>query len=207
MTSTKSLWGKNLYTHRRDVYQNQAHFTIMFISCNYAAKLWASHESESAQARAFEESREYILPVRFDATDVPGILRTIGYIDLRTKSLSAVCDLILKKVEESRRRTERPKHVIVDGNHAQGEDHAILKLWFWEKAKGSSYFSILVDVSQYGLLDELLDDVFMHYLAEAVPPYTYGSSWLIMGEPFGTRVISPPELARHLGRPIHQIAP
>jgi hypothetical protein len=126
MTSTKSLWGKNLYTHRRDVYQNQAHFTIMFISCNYAAKLWASHESESAQARAFEESREHILPVRFDATDVPGILRTIGYIDLRTKSLSAVCDVILKKVEESRRRTERPKHVIVDGNHAQGEDHAIL---------------------------------------------------------------------------------
>jgi len=30
-----SLWGKDLYTHLRDVYQNQAEFTVIFISGNY----------------------------------------------------------------------------------------------------------------------------------------------------------------------------
>jgi hypothetical protein len=45
-----------LYTRLREVYQHQVHFTIIIISTNYAAKLWTSHERESVQARAFEES-------------------------------------------------------------------------------------------------------------------------------------------------------
>jgi len=130
------LWGKNLSTHLRDVYQHQVHFTIIIISNNYAAKLWTSHERESVQARAFEESHEYILPVRFDDTDVPGILRTTRYIDLRAKSLSALCELILQKLEESRRRTGRPKHVIVDEYRAPSEDQAVLKVSFWDKEMG-----------------------------------------------------------------------
>jgi hypothetical protein len=81
-----TLWGKNLYNHLRDVYQHQARFTIIFISREYASKLWTSHERESAQARAFEENQEYILPARFDDADVPGILRTIAYVDLRETS-------------------------------------------------------------------------------------------------------------------------
>lgn len=30
-----TLWGKNLYTHLRDVYENKASFTVMFISEHY----------------------------------------------------------------------------------------------------------------------------------------------------------------------------
>src|SRR5439155_24562734 len=32
--------------------------------------------------RAFMEKREYILPARFDDTQIPGVLPTVGYIDL-----------------------------------------------------------------------------------------------------------------------------
>lgn len=39
-----NLWGKNLYTHLRDVYSTQAKFTILFVSKHYASKLWTSHE-------------------------------------------------------------------------------------------------------------------------------------------------------------------
>jgi hypothetical protein len=77
-----TLWGRNLYTPLSDVYQNKARFCLMFISANYARKLWTKRERESAQARAFRESHEYILPLRLDDTALPGLEDTVGYIDL-----------------------------------------------------------------------------------------------------------------------------
>src|SRR5262249_10775367 len=73
-----SLWGKNLYTHLSDVYLNQATYCVMLLSKHYATKVWTRHEREAAQARAFQENAEYILPVRLDDTQIPGILPTIG---------------------------------------------------------------------------------------------------------------------------------
>ncbi len=81
------LWGKDLYAHLSDVYQNKAIFTVMFISEAYRTKLWTNHERKSAQARAFTESREYILPAYFDESiEVPGVLKTTGYVSLKTKT-------------------------------------------------------------------------------------------------------------------------
>lgn len=92
------LWGKNLYTHLSDVYQNRAKFTVMLISEAYGRKLWTNHERESAQARAFQEAQEYILPVRFDDTEIPGVLPTTGYIDLQSRSPEQLVSLITKKL-------------------------------------------------------------------------------------------------------------
>jgi len=93
-----NLWGKNLYDYLSDIYKNQARYTIIFISENYIKKLWTNHERQSMQARAFQESEEYILPVRFDDTVVPGISNTVGYIDLRTKTPEELVEKIKKKL-------------------------------------------------------------------------------------------------------------
>lgn len=92
------LWGKNLYDHLSSVYKDKAHFCVMFLSQNYARKLWTRHERESAQARAFEESREYILPVRLDDTEIPGILPTVGYLDLREVSIEEIYQALRQKL-------------------------------------------------------------------------------------------------------------
>ncbi len=92
------LWGKDLYTHLDNVYQKKSKFCVMFISNSYKEKLWTNHERESAQARAFTEKREYILPVRFDDTEIPGIRPTTGYIDLRQKNPSDLAYLIAEKL-------------------------------------------------------------------------------------------------------------
>jgi len=92
------LWGKDLYVYLSDIYQNRASFTVIFISNHYASKLWTNHERKSAQARAFTEKKEYILPVRFDDTEIPGILPTTGYIDLRYKSPIELADIIRRKI-------------------------------------------------------------------------------------------------------------
>lgn len=92
------LWGKDLYEHLSDVYKTRANFTVIFISEHYARKLWARHERRSAQARAFSESAEYILPARFDDTEVPGLNETVGFIDLRNNSPEELAKAIEKKL-------------------------------------------------------------------------------------------------------------
>src|SRR6218665_1064423 len=73
------LWGRDLFQHLDDVYANQARFCVMFLSEPYARKAWTNHELKSAQSRAFLQKNEaYILPVRLDDTEIPGIRPTMG---------------------------------------------------------------------------------------------------------------------------------
>lgn len=97
-----NLWGKNLYAYLRDIYENKALFTVMFVSEHYKNKLWTNHERESAQARAISENSEYILPAFFDETvEVPGLLKTTGHITLHDKNPEQLSDLIVAKLEAS----------------------------------------------------------------------------------------------------------
>lgn len=95
------LWGKDLYQYLDDVYRRQARFCVVFVSAAYVAKQWTNHELRSAQARAFESSQEYLLPARFDATELPGLPPTTGYIDIRDRSPESLADLIAAKVRYS----------------------------------------------------------------------------------------------------------
>ena len=102
------LWGKDLYTHLSDVYQNKAVFTVIFVSDAYRKKLWTNHERKSAQARAFTESREYILPAFFDETvEVPGLLKTTGHIVLTGRSPVSFAELIVKKLRKANVRLKQ----------------------------------------------------------------------------------------------------
>lgn len=92
------LWGKHLYQHLQAVYRDRARYCIVFVSAAYGKKLWTQHELKQAQARAFKESQEYILPVRLDDTEIPGINATTGYIDLRHHSVAELKAVILQKL-------------------------------------------------------------------------------------------------------------
>ncbi len=94
----EKLWGKNLYDYLSDIYQKQARYTIMFISSPYKKKLWTNHERQAMQSRAFQESQEYILPARFDDTEITGVLPTVGYIDLRVKTPEQFVQIIERKL-------------------------------------------------------------------------------------------------------------
>lgn len=97
----ENLWGKNLYGYLTEIYMNKALYTIMFISDSYSKKLWTNHERQAMQARAFQENQEYILPVKFDETPIPGILLTTGYIDISSKSPEDFVKIIHKKLVNS----------------------------------------------------------------------------------------------------------
>lgn len=92
------LWGRDLYQHLDDVYRKQARFCVVLLSKHYAAKLWTNHELKSAQARAFTDSAPYILPVKLDDTEIPGVRPTLGYIDLRDTTVEELTSLVIQKL-------------------------------------------------------------------------------------------------------------
>jgi hypothetical protein len=93
-----TLWGKDLAEHLDKDYRGSARYCVMFISEHYGKKIWTNHERKSALARAIEEKEEYILPARFDKTDIPGIRPTVGYVDLSGKTPEEFGALILTKL-------------------------------------------------------------------------------------------------------------
>jgi hypothetical protein len=93
-----TLWGKDLYSYLSDLYQHQAKFCVMFISKHYSEKMWTNLERKAAQARAFLENTDYLLPIRLDQTDVPGLLPTVSYLNWHEETVSSITDAILNKL-------------------------------------------------------------------------------------------------------------
>ena len=101
----ENLWGKNLYEYLSHIYTNAAKYCVLLLSESYAKKSWTTLERRSAQARAFREKNEYILPIRLDGTEIPGLLETIGYLSLdknnpTKEKINKIVDSIIKKLEK-----------------------------------------------------------------------------------------------------------
>jgi TIR domain len=97
-----TLWGKDLYEHLDWVYQRAARYCVLFASHDYARKVWTTHERRSTQTRALHSNQEYIFPVRFDDTEIPGLRSTVAYVDGRSLRPEKVAELISKKLLEPR---------------------------------------------------------------------------------------------------------
>jgi len=70
----------------------------MFISKEYAAKEWTRHERRSALSRAVSEPGDYVLPVRFDDTELSGLRPSIAYLDLSQFAPATLAEMIIDKV-------------------------------------------------------------------------------------------------------------
>lgn len=75
-----ALWGKDGAEHFHHVYADDAQYVVMFISVEYVAKAWTRQERRSALSRQIRDESEYILPVRFDDTEVPGLPDTLQFL-------------------------------------------------------------------------------------------------------------------------------
>lgn len=76
-------------------------YTVVFISKAYEEKLWTNLERKAAQARAFSENTEYLLPAVFDAgVEIPGILKTTGYINLNGLAPEVFADKVIAKLQD-----------------------------------------------------------------------------------------------------------
>lgn len=130
-----NLWGKNLYDYLSSVYKDRARYCVMFLSKYYEQKLWTTHERQMAQARAFQENREYILPVRLDDTEIPGIPPTVGYLDLRSMTIEEIYEALVMKLSGT-----TPKTAATDRTTASVVETDTTEYVLLVSEDGKSYF-------------------------------------------------------------------
>jgi len=95
---TVDLWGKDLAIHFEVVYRKSARYVVPFISKYYKEKIWTRHEIRSAISKSIYENEEYILPTKFDDTEIDGIRPTLSILDLRNYSPQELANMILQKL-------------------------------------------------------------------------------------------------------------
>jgi hypothetical protein len=112
------LWGKDLVDHLVNIYARKARYCVLFISQYYPLKKWTEAERMSTQQRALRDADEYILPIRLDDTEVPGINETTGYRDLRQHPVESIVNLLEQKLTETKSRSGPPpqSHDLRSGN-------------------------------------------------------------------------------------------
>ena len=93
------LWGRDLGEYLDYIYRQASRFCLMFISADYAEKEWTKHERRSALARVIKEGGDYLLPARFDDTELPGLRPTTGYLDLREVAPKTLVEYLVKKLQ------------------------------------------------------------------------------------------------------------
>ena len=97
-----NLLGKELEPFLHDVYRNKARYCVIFVSQFYGLKKWTQWELKAAKERADLESKEYILPVRFDRTTLSGLQESTGYLSTTEYSPGDVVDILLQKLGRER---------------------------------------------------------------------------------------------------------
>lgn len=91
-------WGQDGVEYFTDVYMNRTRYVVMFISQHYAEKMWTKVERRAALAKAATQRQEYILPVRLDDTELPGMPPTTIYLDSRRMGLSGLIEATKLKI-------------------------------------------------------------------------------------------------------------
>ena len=93
-----ALWGKDIVEEFHEVFANRSALVVMFISKEYVEKSWPRHERRSILSRAVQEKSEYVLPVRFDDTPVPGLPDSIRYATANDNPPEKLAVMIAEKL-------------------------------------------------------------------------------------------------------------
>lgn len=96
-----NLLGKNLFTYLQTIYRDSAQFCVVLVSEHYLRKAWTLHEWEQIQERILRgrtvNSSEYLLPIRLDDVELPGLNSLTGFIDYKTHGAKGTADVIHRK--------------------------------------------------------------------------------------------------------------
>ncbi|MGI9256684.1 MAG: TIR domain-containing protein [Salinispira sp.] len=96
------LWGKNLPEVFQNVFEGgQSHFVVVFVSEEYIEKFFPKIELGFSISRQIQEKKEYILPVRFDDSKIPGLPGTLKYIDLQGVTPKNLANKIVEKLQQA----------------------------------------------------------------------------------------------------------
>ncbi len=94
------MWGKDLPSYLMNVYYKDSRYCMIFASKDYVSKAWPTYELRCAIARSIESMGEYILPIRFDDSEVPGLSTTISYVNGNERTPGQIADMFIEKLQD-----------------------------------------------------------------------------------------------------------
>lgn len=95
----EQLWGKELPVFFDEIFRRKSRYCVILISEEYCTRMYPNRERQSAVARALEErGSEYILPIRVDDSELPGLPPTIGYMSLSEHTIEEITEILVRKL-------------------------------------------------------------------------------------------------------------
>ena len=94
------LWGTHLAEELPRIYALESAVVVVFISADYAGQPWTRLERRAAFSQAVIEAGVFVLPARFDDSELPGLLRDVVAIDLRRYTSGQFADLVVAKLAD-----------------------------------------------------------------------------------------------------------
>ncbi len=94
------LWGKDLPVFFDDIYRKRSRYCVIFVSAEYTQRMWTNHERQCAIARQIEQrGKEYILPVKVNDAELPGMPSTVGHLALAEHGIDKIGELLIEKLK------------------------------------------------------------------------------------------------------------
>jgi hypothetical protein len=94
------LLGSEVDEVLRKVYGPQSRFVVVLVSMHYPKKDWTDFEFQIAKDEWHKRKRDFILPIRIDDTNFPGLPSRLGYLHLNQYSIEEIAGILLKKLRE-----------------------------------------------------------------------------------------------------------
>jgi hypothetical protein len=92
------LWGRDLTISLGQVYAHEARYCLVLLSNEYTEKAWTNLERQNAISRFMRDRQGYVLCVRIDEIQLPGLPDVIGYVDFEPYGEEGVYRLLLQKL-------------------------------------------------------------------------------------------------------------
>lgn len=86
----EEFWGQDLSAKLHDVYSKQSKYCVIFVSEHYLKKPWTNLERKAALTRAMQQHDVYVLPIRVDDSELPGLAGVTAYKDVRESSMDEI---------------------------------------------------------------------------------------------------------------------
>jgi len=106
------IWGKNLPEELHRIYSEMALHCVMLISNSYAQNVYTNVERRAAIQKAIRTKADYLLPIVFDDTILPGISIDTCHIKADDHSVETIGNLILEKIGGKRVISTMPAYDI-----------------------------------------------------------------------------------------------
>lgn len=173
-------------------------------SCSHQIVLLSENAIDSPEVEAewglALSCNKIVIPIMLDEVGVPYRMRSIQSLSLPALGFEQVLSRLLCVLPKEK----SPKHFVATANRSGiTDEYAVFKVY--DNYGGSKM--VLMRVGAYSCIGELLDDLFIHYIADSVSPYSYGSEWILAGEPFRELLVVPWEWVQSPGKAVTQIAP